>query len=480
MERIVARRVRDCIEDKLQPRKAGFRPARSTLDTLMQVTSAVRRRKDGEKTAAVFIDYARAFDSVDHDCIVRELLSFGVERHLVAQLAGFLKGRTAQVRVNNGLSEDIGLTCGVPQGSVLGPLLFIVTVDSLSKRLNFIPGLQQGFFADDLTIVSTSADLSEIQQTIQQGLDCITNWSAEYFMEVSAEKTEYTLFGARKLNLLSLKVGETALKEERAPKLLGLTMQPHKGLSKHVMCMKAAANTRLMQLRAVASPEWGPDREKLRAFYLALVQAKMCYGVASWWFETSLSDRERLERVQAQAAHIVAGIPKAANREDALREARLRPINEVAHRRALEYFLRLKAEGQCTGRCRTAFSRPNTQFTSGLRRSTTCTAPLIVRKHHATRRCCSWPGVFTSTSPRWAASRLTHLRRTRRCTPCGACTGSAILTIGCGRAGRWCWMSRQALERRCTRRRVGVRRWCFGLGRLPAVTVRNVWRWKQA
>ncbi|KAH8610637.1 putative Reverse transcriptase (RNA dependent DNA polymerase) [Trypanosoma vivax] len=149
MERIVARRVRDCIEDKLQPQQAGFRPARSTLDTLMQVTSAVRRRKDGEKTAAVFIDYARAFDSVDHGCIVKELLSFGVEKHLVAWIAGFLKGRTAKVRVNNVLSEDISLTCGVPQGSVLGPLLFIVTVDSLSKRLNCIPGLQHGFFADD-------------------------------------------------------------------------------------------------------------------------------------------------------------------------------------------------------------------------------------------------------------------------------------------------------------------------------------------
>ncbi|CCD20356.1 retrotransposon hot spot protein, putative [Trypanosoma vivax Y486] len=345
MERIVARRVRDCIEDKLRPQQAGFRPPRSTLDTLMQVASAVRRRKDGEKTATVFIDYARAFDSVDHGCIVKALLSFGVERHLVAWIAGFLNGRTAQVGVNNVLSEDISLTCGVPRGSVLGQLLFTVAADSLSKRLNCIPGLQHGFFADDLTIVCTSSDLSEIQQISQQGLDCITNWSAEYYMEVSAEKTEYTLFGARETNLLNLKVGETALKEERTPKLLGLTMRLHKGLSKHVMCMKAAANTRLLQLRAVASPEWGPDREKLRAFYLALVQTKMCYGVASWWFDAALSDRERLERVQAQAAHIVAGIPKAANREDALREARLKPINEVAHRRALENYLRLKAKG---------------------------------------------------------------------------------------------------------------------------------------
>ncbi|KAH8605646.1 hypothetical protein ERJ75_001605500 [Trypanosoma vivax] len=191
----------------------------------------------------------------------------------------------------------------------------------------------------------TSADLSKIHKTAQRGLDCITTWSAECYMEVSAEKTEHTLFGARETNLLSLKVGKTSLKEERTPKFLRLTMQSHKGLSKRVLSVTAAANTRLMQLRAVASPEWGPDREKLRAFFLALAQAKMCYGVASWWFDASLSDRERLERVQAQAAHIVAGIPKAADREDALREARLKPINEVAHRRALEYYLRLKAKG---------------------------------------------------------------------------------------------------------------------------------------
>ncbi|KAH8606518.1 hypothetical protein ERJ75_001506800 [Trypanosoma vivax] len=136
-------------------------------------------------------------------------------------------------------------------------------------------------------------------------------------MEAPAEKTDHTLFCARGTNLLSLKVGETVLKEVRAPKPLGLTMQPHKGLSKHALSVKEAAGTRLMQLGAVTSPEWGPEREKLRVFCVALVRAKMCYGVASRWFDTSLLDRERLDRVRAQAAHVAAGIPKAANREDA-------------------------------------------------------------------------------------------------------------------------------------------------------------------
>ncbi|KAH8605806.1 putative Reverse transcriptase (RNA dependent DNA polymerase) [Trypanosoma vivax] len=92
---IVTLRFGDYMEDKLKLLRAGFRPSRSTLDTLMQVTSAVRRRKDGEKTAAVFIDYARAFDSVDHGCIVKEPLPFGVGKHFVQRNAGFLKERTA-------------------------------------------------------------------------------------------------------------------------------------------------------------------------------------------------------------------------------------------------------------------------------------------------------------------------------------------------------------------------------------------------
>ncbi|KAH8612579.1 hypothetical protein ERJ75_000869200 [Trypanosoma vivax] len=129
-------------------------------------------------------------------------------------------------------------------------------------------------------------------------------------MEVSAEKTENTPFGARRANLLSMTVGEAARKNERTPKLLGLTVQPHKGLSKHAMSVKAAADTRLMQLMAAASPEWDPDSEKLRAFCFALVRTKMCYGVASCWFDAAQSDRERLERVQAQAAQTAEGIPK--------------------------------------------------------------------------------------------------------------------------------------------------------------------------
>ncbi|RNE95640.1 Tcoingi protein, partial [Trypanosoma conorhini] len=147
MERMIARRLRDAVEHKLQPQQSGFRQQHSTLDTLAMVIAALRRDDPEERTAAVFIDYARAFDSVDHGCIMQALQSFGISPVLQRWIGSFLGGRTARVRVNNTYSRDVKLTCGVPQGSVLGPLLFIIAIDSLSVRLNAIPNLAHGFFA---------------------------------------------------------------------------------------------------------------------------------------------------------------------------------------------------------------------------------------------------------------------------------------------------------------------------------------------
>ncbi|KAG8339780.1 hypothetical protein ERJ75_001071700 [Trypanosoma vivax] len=230
-----------------------------------------------------------------------------------------------------------------------------------------------------------------------------------------------------------------------------------------------------MQFRAVASPEWGPEREQLHAFYLALVQAKMCYGVASWWFDTSLSDRERLERVRAQAAHIVAGIPKAANREDALREARLKSINKVAHRRALEYYLCLKAKGPAHAKVADSIFPPDRPIHVRLAKAQHLPSTIDSPENHTTRRCCSCPGVFTSTSPRRAASRRTHQRRTRRYTLCGVCSGSAILTIRCGRMSMVMDVSSGVgapVYPKDGRLEVVY----FELCRLPAAAARNVWR----
>jgi len=158
MERLVARRLRDEIETKLQPQQAGFRPHRSTTCALVQIEALMRRPTQDSRTAAVFAECARAFDSVDHGRIMVALQSLGVSPALQRWINVFLSHRCTRVRANGILSDQVPLTCGVPQGSVLGPLLFIIVVDSLSARLNEIPNLHHGLFADDLSLICRHTD----------------------------------------------------------------------------------------------------------------------------------------------------------------------------------------------------------------------------------------------------------------------------------------------------------------------------------
>lgn len=106
-----------------------------------------------------------------------------------------------------------------------------------------------------------------------------------------------------------------------------------------------ALRLKLAKLRAVASPEFGPSRETLRAFYLALIQAKVLYASGAWWFHPSVSNNKTVEALHTRPAHVIAGVPMSANRTDILKEARLHPLHEVATERALEYYLKATKRG---------------------------------------------------------------------------------------------------------------------------------------
>ncbi|KAH8615076.1 hypothetical protein ERJ75_000487800 [Trypanosoma vivax] len=202
----------------------------------------------------------------------------------------------------------------------------------------------------------------------------------------------------------------------------------------------------------------------------------MCYGIASWWFDASLSDRERLERVQAQAAHMVGGIPKAANREDALREARLKSINKVAHRRALEYYLCLKAKGPVHAKVADSIFPPEHPIHIGLAtvQHLYSTIDGAEKPHDATvlqlcRRVhfnITTPGGLKADAPE--KDNVHPMRRVQRFREfdCQVWTnGSAVLDVSSG-AGALVYPKEGRHE--------------VALSRLHAAIARSVWQWRRS
>ena len=189
-ERVVLRRLLHSVEPRLTDAQSGFRPRRGTSDEIARLFDTVHRNlctiRDGGRVAnravAVFVDFSKAFDMVDHAVLIRQLCAFGVDPMLVRWVRNFLTGRCATVRVGRCTSKKRPFSRGVPQGTVLGPILFAIYTDELSRRLSEIQGLTHGFYADDLSLFASGVQKAHVAEPLQRALAVIDAWSRAFFM----------------------------------------------------------------------------------------------------------------------------------------------------------------------------------------------------------------------------------------------------------------------------------------------------------
>ena len=335
MERMIARRMRHLFEstNALAASQSGFRSGRSTTDVLCRlvadIQSGFHKPKPHDRTLCALIDFSRAFDKVDHLLLELELKRLGCPPCILRWNHNFLAGRQYLCTVEGTRSYKRCFTCGVPQGSVLGPLYFIAYVDSLICQLNAIPLLQNGLFADDTTIWTSNSNLAKAADVVQEGLNVVHSWSTEFRMSIAAEKSELILFSnwfGDKPRRPLLHLGGTNLEYRESVKLLGVALDVPLTFEDHVTKIRQSCQTRLQQLRALSATSWGCNIGDMRTLYLGYIRSIIEYGAECWAGTMSKSKVERLERLQNHAARAITGCVRSSNVESLLLEADLVPI----------------------------------------------------------------------------------------------------------------------------------------------------------
>ena len=204
----------------------GFLPFRSTSSALISATHYILSSLDkGVPQCGVFLDIRKAFDSVNHSLLISKILSLTLPLNITHCLNSYLNNRSQSVKVVDSISFPVPVESGVPQGSILGPLLFIIFVNDLAC-LPLPTNSKLIMYADDIFLLHPLSSTQDLM-SIQLSLNLISNWLSINHLQVNPTKSKFIYFSFKHQSsfdsLPSLKLGNTPISRVYSYKYLGLT-----------------------------------------------------------------------------------------------------------------------------------------------------------------------------------------------------------------------------------------------------------------
>ena len=173
--------------DLISQHQSGFKPGDSCINQLLSITHEIYQSFDeGFDVRSVFLDISKAFDKVWHDGLIFKLKQNGISGNLLNLLSNFLRNRKQRVVLNGQSSSWADVTAGVPQGSILGPLLFLIYINDLADGLSSIAKL----FADDTSLFSVVHNANTTAKELNNDLVKISNWAYQWKMSFNPDPSK--------------------------------------------------------------------------------------------------------------------------------------------------------------------------------------------------------------------------------------------------------------------------------------------------
>ena len=302
-ERIVHQRLYRHVEPLLPNDQSGFRAHDSTELQLTRLVHEISESRDHNlNVAACFFDLSKAFDRVWHKGLLQKLRHLGIKDTLLEWLRSYLTRRRQRVRVGTDSSYWLPIPAGVPQGSVLGPLLFLVyTIDLPAACTNVFTKCSQ--FADDTALIATHHVKVTAEGSLQSAVTSAADWLKEWHLLVNATKTVTMSFVPG--HQLRVTLNGALLQQVQEHRHLGVIIQSDLRWSSHIDHITKKTKKLLHQLHKIRGNLNVPS---LLAIYSTYIRPVLEYGslVLS---NLSQSQRDQLERIQRRAARICLRIP---------------------------------------------------------------------------------------------------------------------------------------------------------------------------
>lgn len=297
--------------------QSGFRKKHSTETAVVYLVDHILEHMDKQKlTGAAFIDLKKAFDLVNHKCLLHKLEHYGVRGQSLKWFEDYLTTRSQRVQYGQDLSSSLHLDFGVPQGSLLGPLFFVIYINDLPLC---IKNSSISMYADDTVIYFTGGDISTIKGALQEDLNCVEQWMTENQLVLNQSKTKGLLFGTRqKLGSTDAFVLQLQGKNiERVSKFnyLGTILDEQLIWKEHIDMVCSKVNKRLGLLSRIRSCL---TLKAANCVYRSVIEPIFNYTDTAWG-NLSIGCSKNLQQLQNRAARIILRLDSSRDNFDILK-----------------------------------------------------------------------------------------------------------------------------------------------------------------
>lgn len=282
IEKIVALRLTDFLNNKnvLTPSQHGFRNKFSTETAATELVQNIHNEIDAKRyVMGVFFDLSNAFDTLDIPFVSKKLFNLGIRGIINDWIVSYLTNRKLLVKIDKEMSEKYNVNIGTPQGSILGPLLFLMFVNDLPQHFK---SARVYMYADDTSFIVSAKELTELRDEVNGILQLFDNWCYKNRLIINYDKTVCINFKTKQKNInfnFNLSFNNYPLTLQTETKFLGILLDENISWSKHIdqLCSKL-----VQSCFAISNLKNNLDKKSLLSVYYALVYSKLSYNIIVW------------------------------------------------------------------------------------------------------------------------------------------------------------------------------------------------------